>query len=205
MTVGFALWLVYRLRVLREARSRAWAGAMCLAIVAMSFGAAIGKLNMIFSTVAFDSFIDAAISDQSFKRAGLVGMLTFTAIGFVVGLTFIRQAARGPFSTAESAAHVRDQLTRLSERVIHNWDEQLVSRVDALLERNECQKAVALFQAESKVSHEDAENAISDWPEYRLCLQVDLLCETLNTDVPRLDSKSAAVSSQVIGAADAPA
>jgi hypothetical protein len=191
LCVGFAFWLVYRLRTVREAKSRRWAltGATCLAIVAMSFGAAVGKLSMVFSTDTFESFIFASIHDPSFKRAGLLSMLAFTAIGFVFGLTFIRRAARGPWSsTTESTEHVRKQLSRLGERVIQDWDDQLVSRIDSLVEQNMTQEAVALFKKETCASQEEAKATIADWPEHRVRLQVDLLCNTFAERKPALET-----------------
>lgn len=198
MTVGFAFWLVYRLRSLREARSRGWAlaGATCLAIVAMSFGAAIGKLNMIFATDTFESFVNASIHDPAFKRAGLMSMLTFTSIGFIFGITFIRRAAKGPWNVGEASNHVRDQLSRLSEQFVENWDEQLVSSIDEFLSRGQTQQAVELFQTELGVSQEEAAITISDWPEHRLRMQVDLLCATLEvgTSESQASNKSVAAN-----------
>ena len=187
LCVGFAFWLVYRLRTLRQAKSRGWAlaGATCLAIVAMSFGAAVGKLTMVFSTDLFDSFVVASIHDPAFKRAGLMSMLAFTSIGFVFGITFIRRAARGPWNSNESTAHVQEQLSRLSEQVIQDWDAQLVSRIDSLLADGKTNEAVTTFQQETQTDLEEARNTIADWPEHRLRLQVDLLCTTLSENSSR--------------------
>ena len=50
--VGFASWLVYRLRCVRKAKNRVagLVGAMCLGVVALNFGAAVGKLSMVCLT-----------------------------------------------------------------------------------------------------------------------------------------------------------
>ena len=176
LTVGFAAWLVHRQRCLSRAQHRGWAlvGATCLGFVALGFGAAVGKLNMTFFSESYQAGLNAAIADPVLKRAGLNSLLAFLAIGLVFAVTFIRRAGRGPWDDATSVEKLHVQLRQLGERVVANWSEQLVSRIDVLVNQGAQREAVAAYRAAIGCSLEDASDVISDWPEHRVRLEIEL-------------------------------
>ncbi len=189
MTVGFSIWLVYRLRCIRQAESRRWAlaGAWCLGIVALSFGAAVGKLNMLQMSEPLQTALASAIQDPILKRAGLSSLLAFMSIGFIFGVTFVYKAAKGPFVAKDTSEKLHTQLTQLSQQIVGDWSETLVARIDAFLEAGQIDQAIDLYQQKTAASEDAASIVIADWPEQRLMLQVELLNSAMaeNAAVPK--------------------
>lgn len=181
MTVGFAFWLVYRLRCLRQAESRRGAliGAWCLGMVALSFGAAVGKLNTIHMSEPFQAALSSAIQDPILKRAGLTSLLAFMSIGFIFSVTFVYKAAKGPFASKYDREQLHAQLSRLSQQIVRDWPESLVGRVDMLLECGEIDEAIAFYQQKTGSTKDAASIVIADWPEQRLMLQIELLSSSV--------------------------
>lgn len=182
LTVCFAGWLVYRHHCLARAKSRAWGllGATLLGFVAIGFGAAVGKLATTFSSDIYQAGLNTAIADPELKRAGLPSLLAFLAIGGVFAITFILRTARCQWRTTESSLDdLHSKLSHLSERVVANWSEQLVPRIDSLLEQGQKAEAVMAYRQSTNCSLEEASYAIADWPEHRLRLEVELLSEQL--------------------------
>ena len=177
LTVGFAIWLVYRLRCIRQAESRKWAlaGAWCLGIVALSFGAGVGKLNMLYMSQPIQTAFSSAIQDPILKRAGLSSLLAFMSIGFIFGVTFVYKAARGPFVSKNTSEKLHTQLTQLSQQIVGDWSDSLVARIDSLIEDGEIDKAIDVYKEKIGASEDAASIVIADWPEQRLMLQVELL------------------------------
>lgn len=191
MTVGFAMWLVYRLRCLRQAEKRSWAlvGAWCLGIVALSFGAAVGKLNMIHMSEPVQATISAAINSPLLKRAGLGSLLAFMSIGFIFSITFVYEAAKGPFVPKDTSGQLHAQLSQLGQKIVHDWPESLVPKIDAFLECDEVDEAIEFYQAKTRCSEDEAAIVIADWPEQRLMLQIDLLNTTVAENAERRKAK----------------
>ena len=187
MTVGFSIWLVYRLRCLRRAENRRWAlaGAWCLGIVAMSFGAAVGKLNMVHMSDPVQSAVASAIHSPLLKQAGLSSLLAFLSIGFIFSITFILKAARGPFAAKDTSQQLQAQLSQLSERIVEGWSESLVAKIDAFHECGEVDKAIDCYLKKTGSSQDEASIVIADWPEQRLMLQIELLNQSLSEDAGR--------------------
>jgi hypothetical protein len=184
MSVGFAFWLVYRLRCLRQAENRRWAlaGATCLGIVALSFGAAVGKLNMVHMSEPFQLAVSSAIHNPLLKHAGLSSLLAFMSIGFVFSLTFIFKAAKEPFAAKDTTEQLNAQLGQLSERIVQGWSDSLVAKVDGFLNDGQIDKAVDFYLKETGCSKDEASIIIADWPEQRLVLQVEQLNRSLTDE-----------------------
>jgi len=184
MTVSFATWLVYRLRCLRQARAPGWAliGALCLSIVAISFGAAVGKLNMIHMSAGFQEAITEMIHDPLLKRASVASLMAFLSVGTIFGLLFIARAAKGPFSPQDRSQELHDQLCRLSQKVVRNWPETVVAKVDAFLECGEVDQAIEYYRKKTRCTEDVSAIVIADWFEQRLVLQVEQLNRSLVTD-----------------------
>jgi hypothetical protein len=110
--VGFASWLIYRLRCIRQAKNRAagLAGAMCLGVVALSFGAAVGKLSMVCMTDGFQQAVNDSISSPLQKQAGLMSFLAFIGIGLVFGATFVLRAGKSDDVKGVSTESLHEQI-----------------------------------------------------------------------------------------------
>lgn len=175
--VGFAAWLVYRLRCIRRAGHRAagLAGALCLGIVAIGFGAAVGKLTMVCVTDGFRDAVEFAISSPLQQQAGMTSLLAFIGIGLVFGVTFVCEAGRMDRRLMVSNETLHAQIDEIGQRVSTNWSEQLVARIDPLVERGDSAAAVTLFSTETGADRTESARVIADWPEQRLRLQLELL------------------------------
>lgn len=187
LTVCFASWLVYRHHCLTRARSRVWAlcGATLLGIVAIGFGAAVGKLNTSFVSDVYQEGLSSAIADPELKRAGLSSLLAFLGIGGVFAVTFILRASRAQWRATETSLDdLHLKLGQLNSRLVANWSEQLVPRIDALIEQGQSAQAVLEYQRVTQCGLDEASYAIADWPEHRLRLEV----ETLQQSLERLES-----------------
>ena len=169
--------LIERLRCIRQAESRKWAlvGAWCLGIVALSFGAGVGKLNMVHMSEPLQTAFSSAIHDPILKRAGLSSLLAFMSIGFIFGVTFVYKAAKGPFLSKDTSEKLHSQLTQLSQQIVGDWSESLVARIDTLIEDGEIDKAIDVYKEKTGATEDAASIVIADWPEQRLMLQVELL------------------------------
>ena len=64
-------------------------------------------------------------------------------------------------------------------RIVGGWNDQLVARIDRLLNDNRTQEAVSAYQQATSCSTEEASCVIGDWPEHRLRLEVEYLTSTL--------------------------
>lgn len=183
LVVGFAAWLVHRLRCVSQARDRRWGlvAAVCLGIVAISFGAGVGKMAIVCMTEAHHQSVRGVIHDPLTKYASLSGLTSFTLIGLVFAVTFILRAGRATWRAHQSQDVLHERLSRLGERVIENWDQQLVPRIDSLLEQESTVQAVRLYRTEFNCSLDEATDVIADWPEQRLRLELELLSNNLHT------------------------
>lgn len=175
--VGFASWLVYRLRCIRRAENRAagLAGALCLGVVALSFGAAVGKLSMVCMTDGFREAVNYSINSPLQKQAGLMSFLAFIGIGLVFGATFVLRAGKGDDIKGVSNESLHEQIGEIGQRVVRNWSEQLVSRMDALIANGDLVAAIGIFRQETSCTADEASRVVDDWPEQRLHLQLELL------------------------------
>lgn len=182
LVVGFAAWMVYRMRCVSRAVNR-WQGLLAaggLGIVAISFGAAVGKLSMVFSTDMFELAVSDISHDPLAREAGLCGLLTFTLIGFVFGSAFVLRAGKATPAPVMGAESLHSRLQQLGQRVVHNWNAQLVSRVDELVRNERHEAAARLYQSETGCPAEQAAQIIDDWPEQRLQLELELLERSLD-------------------------
>ena len=179
--VGFASWLVYRLRCIRRAENRAagLAGALCLGVVALSFGAAVGKLSMVCMTDGFREAVNYSINSPLQKQAGLMSFLAFIGIGLVFGATFVLRAGKGDDIKGVSNESLHEQIGEIGQRVVRNWSEQLVSRMDALIANGDLVAAIGIFRQETSCTADEASRVVDDWPEQRLRLQLELLTTQL--------------------------
>jgi hypothetical protein len=179
--VGFASWLVYRLRCVRLAKNRAagLAGATCLGIVALSFGAAVGKLSMVCMTDGFRDAVNYSINSPLQKEAGLMSFLAFIGIGLVFGATFVLRVGKSEDITPVSKESLRDQINELGQRVVGDWSEQLVCRMDALVADGDVLAAIGIYRRETSCTAEEASRIVDDWPEQRLRLQLEFLTKRL--------------------------
>ena len=192
MSVGFAFWLVYRLRCLRQAENRRWAlaGATCLGIVALSFGAAVGKLNVIHMSEPFQQAVASAIDNPLLKHAGLSSLLAFMSIGLIFSITFIFKAAKGPFASKDTTEQLSIQLSRLSEKIVQGWSDSLVAKVDGFLKDGEVDKATDFYLEKTGCSEDEASIIVADWPEQRLVLQVEQLNQSLTDEAGPAETQS---------------
>jgi len=181
LLVGFSAWLVYRLRCVSRIQHRATGllAAVGLGIVAISFGAAVGKLSMVFSTDRFETVVAAISRDPVTREAGLTGLLAFTLIGLVFGVTFVLRAGRSGQVSKPTLESLHVQIQELSRQVVSNWPDRLVHRVDQLVAADRIAAAEQLYQSETACSPDTASQVIADWPEQRLRLEVELLSECL--------------------------
>lgn len=182
LLVGFSAWLVYRLRCVTRIRHRGTGllAAAGLGVVAISFGAAVGKLSMVFSTDRFETAVAAISRDPVTREAGLTGLLAFTFIGLVFGATFVLRAGRSASVAKPTLESLHVQIQELSRQVIRNWPDRLVHRVDQLVAADRIAAAEQLYQLETGCSPDTASQVIADWPEQRLRLEVELLSECLS-------------------------
>ncbi|MHC4880102.1 MAG: hypothetical protein ACYTGL_26935 [Planctomycetota bacterium] len=196
LCVGFAAWLVFRLRCLGQATSRRWGqlGAVCLTFVALGFGTAVGRLGIVTMTTQFRSHLDLLLSDPMTHEAGLTSHLSFLWIGLVFGLTFFLRVGTRRFQTQTSRDALHMQLNEIGQHVLGNWSEQLVARIDSLVADGRRHDAIQLYQHETKCSLNEASITIADWEDHRLRLQIDVLRETLTTENGRSPITTAATS-----------
>jgi hypothetical protein len=192
--VGFASWLVYRLRCVRQARSRAagLAGAMCLGIVALSFGAAVGKLSMFCMTDGFHEAVNHSISSPLQKQAGLMSFLAFVGIGLVFGATFVLRAGKGYDRDDLTSEALHAQIGEIGQQFVGDWSEQLVSRMDSLVTDGDSLAAIGLYRHETGCTAEEASRVVDDWPEQRLRLQLEVLTSLLQAPVGHATSTTTA-------------
>ena len=181
LVVGFAAWLVYRLRCVGQAQDRRWGlvAALCLGLVAISFGAGVGKLALVCLTTAHHQVIHNLIHDPLTQHATFSGLAAFLMIGGVFALTFILRAGRATWRVKQSQHFLHERLSRLGEQVVDNWEQQLVPRIDRLLEQEATQQAIRLYQSELQCSLDEAVDVIDDWAEQRLRLVLELLSDNL--------------------------
>lgn len=181
VTVGFAAWLVHRLRCVSEAPDRRWGlvAAVCLGIVAISFGAGAGKLAILCLTDAHQQVVRQLIHDPLTKYASLSGLTAFSLIGLVFAATFVLRAGKVTWRANQSRELLHERLSRLGEHVVENWAQQLVPRIDARLEQGAIEDAIRLYQAEFQCSRDEASDVIADWPEQRLRLELEVLSQNL--------------------------
>tara|TARA_R110002072_G_scaffold13481_1_gene56804 strand:- start:283913 stop:284677 length:765 start_codon:yes stop_codon:yes gene_type:complete len=183
--VGFASWLVYRLRCVRRARNRfaGLAGAMCLGIVALSFGAAVGKLSMVCMTDGFHEAVNYSINSPLQKQAGLMSFLAFVGIGLVFGATFVLRAGKENDRQSLSSEALHVQIGEIGQQFVGDWSEQLVSRMDSLVTDGDFLAAIGIYRHETGCTAEEASRIVDDWPEQRLRLQLEVLTRLLQTPV----------------------
>ena len=183
LTVGFAAWLVHRLRCVSQARDRSWGlvAAVCLGVVAISFGSGVGKLAMVCLTDTHYLAVRNVIHDPLMKQASLTGFMAFSLIGMVFAITFVLRAGRATWRAEQTREILHERLNRLGESVVDNWSQQIVPRIDALLERDATEEAIRLYQAEFECSRDEASDVIADWPEQRLRLEIEVLSQNLQT------------------------
>jgi hypothetical protein len=188
MCVGFASWVVYRLRCVRQAQNRVagFVGAMCLGVVALSFGAAVGKLSMVCMTDGFRGAVEFAISSPLQKQAGLNSFLTFIEIGLVFGATFVLRAGKGEHAKTVSNETLRAKIGEIGQRVFRNWSRGLTCW--------SLTATVKLYCQESGCATEDASRVIDDWPEQRLRLQLELLTNQLPSSADSVATQPAAAT-----------
>ena len=181
MTVGFAAWLVYRMRCLRQARQRGWAvvGAFGLSVVAISFGAAVGNLNMLLMTETVNGAVRTALNDPLTRQASLTSLLAFIGIGVAFGIMFVLRAGRGPWPGEQSIEALQSQLDEIGRRVVTGWSESTVAKIDRLVEDGDTRQAVQLYQQTSACTREEALLVIDDWAAHRLKLELDLIAESI--------------------------
>lgn len=196
LCVGFASWFLYRVRCIRQADSQVAGllGAVCLALVALSFGAAVGKLSMVCMTDGFQEAVEYAISNPLQKLAGRMSLLAFIGIGLVFGATFVLQAGRRDHANSVSNDSLHFQIGNIGQRVIQNWSEQLVTRIDALVQCGDHAAAVRMYEQETGSNKEDATRVIDDWPEQRLRLQLEVLVTHLQRVAERTESVASTVA-----------
>jgi hypothetical protein len=185
LVVGFAAWVVYRLRCVGQAQDKGWGliAAVCLGLVAISFGAGVGKLAMVCMTTAHHQVIRNVIHDPLMQHATFSGVTAFLMIGGVFAVTFILRAGRATWRGKRSQHFLHERLSRLGEQVVDNWEQQLVPRIDRLLEQDATGQAIRLYQSERQCSRDEAVDVIGDWAEQRLRLELELLSDNLQTSV----------------------
>lgn len=198
LCVGFAAWLVFRLRCLGLAKSRLWGqiGAICLTFVALGFGTAVGRLGMVTMTATFREHFDRLLADPVTREAGLTSHLSFLWIGLVFGLTFFLRVGTRRFQTESSRDALHEQLNEIGQRVMGNWSEQLVARIDELVAAGKRRNAVQLYEQETGCTFNEASLTIADWEDHRLRLQIDLLRDSLTDDGSR-DTRPATPATSV--------
>ncbi len=181
LVVGFAAWVVYRLRCVAQAQDRGWGlvAAVCLGLVAISFGAGVGKLALVCLTSAHHQVIRSVIHDPLTQRATYSGVTAFLMIGAVFAVTFILRAGRATWRVKRSQNCLHERLSRLGEQVVENWEQRLVPRIDRLLEQDATTQAIRLYQSEFQCSLDEAVDVIGDWAEQRLRLELELLSDNL--------------------------
>ena len=143
--------------------------------MALGFGAAVGKLTMVCVTDGFRDAVEFAISSPLQQQAGMTSLLAFTGIGLVFGITFICEVGRMDRRLTVSNETLHAQIDELGRHVITDWSEQLVARIDPLVERGDSAAAARLFSTETGANSTESARVIADWPEQRLRLQLDLL------------------------------
>lgn len=199
LVVGFAAWLVYRLRCVGQAQDRRWGlvAALCLGLVAISFGAGVGKLAMVCLTTAHHQVIRNVIHDPLTQHATYSGLAAFLMIGGVFAVTFVLRAGRATWRVKRSQHYLHERLSRLGEQVVDNWDQQLVSRIDRLLEQEATEQAIRLYQSELQCSRDEAVDVIGDWAEQRLRLELELLSDNLQASDSAVPTAASALAETI--------
>ena len=182
LVVGFSSWLVYHLRCIGRAKSRVCGlvGAAFLGVTAIGFGAAVGKLSLVFMSPFFSRTVEAIITDPVHRRAGLPTLLAFMSIGFVFGVTFILRCGRRVWHEGGTSESLHHQVAAIGEHVVPDWSEQLVSRVNVLVESRNTREAIQLYCDATGCSFEEASCTIADWPAQRLRLELQILSDQLH-------------------------
>ena len=200
LVVGYSSWLVYRLRCVGRARSRFWGlvGAACLGVTAIGFGAAVGKLSLVFMSPYYSHTVEAIVSDPLQREAGLSTLLAFMGIGFVFGVTFVMRAGKRVWQDGGSSESLHRQVSAIGETVVSDWREQLVSQIDVLVEAGRSQEAIRLYVQRTGCSLDEASCTIADWSAQRLRLELEVLGRELNRTI-----SSASVGTTVDAGADA--
>lgn len=181
LCVSFAGWLVFRLRCLGQSESRFWGqfGAVCLTLVALGFGSAVGRLGMVTMTAQFREHFAQLLADPLTREAGTMSYFSFLWIGLVFGITFMLRVGTRRFQAEANSDALHAGLDRIGRRVIGNWSEMPVTRIDHLLDCGQRREAVDLYQKETGCSFNEASLTIADWDAHRLRLQIDLLQQSL--------------------------
>ncbi len=181
MCVGFAAWLVFRLKCLGQAQSRRWGqvGAVCLTFVALGFGGAVGRLGMVTMSAPFRGAFDQLLADPVTREAAETSYFSFLWIGLVFGITFFLRVGTRRFQTKSSSEALHAQLDEIGRSVVSDWSEQLVTRIDRLLTEGKRHEAVRIYGQETGCDLDEASLTIADWDAHRLRLQIDLLRASL--------------------------
>jgi len=181
LCVGFAAWLVFRLKCLGQASNRRWGqiGAVCLTFVALGFGSAVGRLGMVTMSAPFRDAFDQLLADPIARKAAETSSFSFLWIGLVFGITFFLRVGTRRFQTKSSPDALHAQLDEIGRSVVSDWPERLVARIDRLLDEGRRHDAIRIYQQESGCDFDEASLTIADWDAHRLRLQIDLLRHSL--------------------------
>ncbi len=186
LCVGFAAWLVFRLRCLGLAQSRhcGQVGAVCLTFVAVGFGSAVGRLGMVTMSAPFRDFLDQLLADPVTREAAEMSYFSFLWIGLVFGILFFLRVGTRQFEAATSHEALHADLNAIGQHVVANWSEHLVARIDQLVLDGKRQTAIRLYEQETGCDFNEASLTIADWDAHRLRLQIDLLRDSLIGNEP---------------------
>lgn len=188
MCVGFAAWLVFRLKCLGQAENRRWGqvGAVCLTLVALGFGSAVGRLGMVTMSAPFRDTFDQLLADPVTRDAAQTSYFSFLWIGLVFGITFFLRVGTRRFQTKSSPEALHAQLDEIGRNVVRDWSAGLVTRIDRLLTDGKRHEAIQVYEQETGCSLDEASLTIADWDAHRLRLQIDLLQQSLaGSETPR--------------------
>lgn len=196
LCVSFAAWLVFRLRCLGQAQNRDWGqvGAVCLTFVALGFGTAVGRLGMVTMTAPFRSSLDRLLADPLTREAGMTSYFSFLWIGLVFGITFFLRVGTRRFQVETSQEALHAQLNEIGQRVVGDWSEQLVARIDQLVAQGKRREAIQLYEQEARCNFNEASLTIADWDAHRLRLQIDLLRDSLAQGESLVTAQTAAAA-----------
>ena len=130
-------------------------------------------------TDGFREAVNYSINSPLQKQAGLMSFLAVIGIGLVFGATFVLRAGKGDDVQGVSNESLHEQIGEIGQRVVRNWPEQLVSRMDVLIANGDLVAAIGIFRQETSCTADEASRVVDDWPEQRLRLQLELLTTQL--------------------------
>jgi hypothetical protein len=179
-------WAFYRYQTIERSKSRkaALAWSIFLALAGIGFALAVGGVSTVFSSSFSDKKLAELLKDTAsasgnwyWYRLALFGIGSMLFAGLL-----IRKAARGPWGQPVSILNegLDRKLNRIAERVVPNWSDHFLNRIDRLVRSGENDEAARLYRNETGVTWDEAHLKIETWPDSALECKLDAILKQLD-------------------------